>query len=272
MTSGPPSALSDEQLAEDAMGYVPISAPSAREDAGEMILTSSPLPHRFYSTVSRIRWAGKDVPATVRSVRAHFAARGTSEFNWWLSPSTTPADLRERLIDLGAVPEPQGERATAMVLDRPPVGSVPDGVRVEAVQTLEQFRQLQQILLDIDDTTPRERADALLADLPGRWAGYRSLARHGFIAFVDGEPVSAGQIAMLDSRRALLTGGATRSWARGRGCYRALVIERWRLMSALGMQSMVVQASDMSTPVLTALGFRATATLSVLADRASRGD
>jgi hypothetical protein len=43
-------------------------------------------------------------------------------------------------------------------------------------------------------------------------------------------------------------------------------------MSALGMQSMVVQASDMSTPVLTALGFRATATLSVLADRASRGD
>lgn len=251
------------------MAYVPISAPSRREDRGKIVLTSSPLPQRFLSTVSRIRWADRDVPAAVRAVRMHFAVQGAQEFTWWLSPSTTPADLQERLIGLGAVPEPRGNRATAMVLDRPPVGNLPASIRVEAVQTLEQFRLLQQILFDIDDSTPRARAEAMLADLDGRWESYRSSGKHGFLAYVDGVAASAGQLAMLDSRRALLTGGATRPWARGRGCYSALVIERWRLMSELGMRSMVVQASDMSAPLLKALGFRSTATLRILADRAA---
>jgi hypothetical protein len=38
-------------------------------------------------------------------------------------------------------------------------------------------------------------------------------------------------------------------------------------MSERGMQAMVVQASEMSAPLLAALGFKATTTLSVLADR-----
>jgi hypothetical protein len=270
MSTADPSSLRDAQLAEDAMAYAPVSAPSVREHHADMVLTSSPLPQRFFSTVARIRWAGRDVAQAVHAVRAHFAARGAQEFTWWLSPSTTPANLRERLIELGAVPDPGGERATAMVLDHPPLGDVPDGVRVEAVETLEQFGLLQRILLDIDDTTPRERADALLADLAERWDRYRSGGRRGFLAFVDGRAASAGQIAILDDRRALLTGGATRPWARGRGCYRALVLERWRLMSARGTRALVVQASDMSAPLLAALGFEATATLRVLADRSAR--
>jgi hypothetical protein len=267
MTSATAALLSDEQLAEDAMGYAPISRPSSREARDDMILTASPLPQRFFSTVAQIRWADRDVPDAIRWVRAHFAARGTKEFTWWISPSTTPVDLRQRLIDHGAVPDPGGERATAMVLDREPLGCVPHGVQVEPVDTLDRFRQLQEILFEIDETTPRERAEAMLADLPARWDRYRSSGRRGFLAYVDGVAASAGQLAVLDGRRALLTGGATRPWARGRGCYRALVLERWRLMRALGTRAMVVQASDMSAPVLSGLGFRTTATLSVLADR-----
>ena len=193
------------------MSYVPVSAPLVREEQEDLVLTSSPLPHRFFSTVARIRWVDRDIPVKVRSVRAHFAARGTNEFTWWLGPSTTPEGLRERLIDLGAVPDPDGERATAMVLDHDPLGGVPHGVRVEAVETLEQFQLLQEILLEIDETTPRERASALLADLEGRWARYRSDGRQGFLAFVDGVAASAGQVGTLDDRRALLTGGATRT-------------------------------------------------------------
>jgi hypothetical protein len=269
MTTADRSSLRDEQLAEDAMAYVPVSAPSWREEHEDMVLTSSPLPQRFLSSVARIRWQGRDVAGMVRRVRAHFAARGTREFNWWLSPSTTPADLGQRLLELGAVPDPAGARATAMVLDRAPSGGVPQGVRVEAVETFERFRLLQQILLGIDETTPRERADAMLADLAGRWERYGPSGRRGFLAFVDGVAASAGQLAVLDERRALLAGGATRPWARGRGCYRALVLERWRLMSERGTRAMLVQASDMSAPVLAALGFRATAALSVLADRST---
>jgi hypothetical protein len=271
VTSSCLSFLADELLAEDAMGYVPVSAPWVRDEQEDMVLTSSPLPHRFFSTVARIRWVDKDIPLTVRSVRAHFAARGTNEFTWWLGPSTTPGDLREQLINLGAVPDPDGERATAMVLDHDPLGGVPHGVRVEMVETLEQFRLLQEILLEIDENTPQGRAFALLANLEGRWARFRSDRRFGFLAFVDDVAASAGQIGMLDDRRALLTGGATRPWARGRGCYRALVLERWRSLKARGTQAMVVQASDMSAPLLAAVGFRKTATLSILTDRAQCG-
>ena len=267
MTTADLSSLPDEQLAEDAMSYVPVIAPAVREHREDMVLTSSPLPQRFQSSVARIRWADRDVAEAVRFVRAYFAARGVPEFTWWLSPSTTPPDLGQRLVDLGAVPDPDAARTTAMVLDRPPLGDVPAGIRVEPIETLEQFRLMQQILFDIDDTTPRERADALLADLAGRWERYRASGRRGFLAFVGDVAASAGQIALLDDRRALLTGGATRPWARGRGCYRALVLERWRLMGERGVRALVVQASGMSAPLLAALGFRATATLSVLADR-----
>lgn len=253
------------------MAYVPVSPPARRDFRPDMILTASPLPQRFFSTAARIRCMDGDVAATVRSVRAHFAAHGAREFTWWLSPSTTPGDLKQRLLDLGAVPDPAGDRATAMVLDRAPAGGLPEGVRVAPIESLEDFRRMQQILFDIDDTTPPERADALLADMAGRWERFRSSGRVGFLAYVDGVAASAGQLARLDDRRALLTGGATRRWARGRGCYRALVIERWRHLAERGNRALVVQASDMSAPVLSTLGFRAVATLCVLADRSGLG-
>jgi len=201
---------------------------------------------------------------------AHFAGRGAKEFTWWLSPSTTPGDLGQRLLESGATPDAEAAQTTAMVLDRLPTGSASKGVQVQAVESLEQFRTLQTILFDIDDTTPPERSETMLADLPARWERYRASGRVGFLAFVDGVAASAGQIAMLDERRALLTGGATRPWARGRGCYRTLVIERWRHMHERGTRALVVQASQMSTPVLSSLGFKTAARVSVFADRSMR--
>ena len=263
------SSLSAAELAEDAMGYVPIIPPSTREVRDDMVLTASPLPDRMVSTVSRIRWDGGDIAERVAEVRAHFAERGTAEFCWWLGPSTTPPGLREALLELGAVPELWGERATAMVLDHPPVGERPSGVEVVAVDDLDRYRTLVEILFELDDDTPAEQRDAVLAGLPERWERYRT-TRVGFLAYVDGVAASAGQVSMLDARRGLLTGGATRPWARGRGCYRALVVERWKLMSERGAEAFVVQASDMSAPLLAALGFRTTATLTVLADRSAQ--
>ena len=271
MESNGASQWSTELLAEDAMGYVSVLPPTIRDVREDMILTASPLPDRMLSTVARIRWGDGDVRARVAEVRDFFASAGAEEFCWWLGPSTTPGDLRAQLLALGAVPEETGEFAAAMVLDRDPDGDMPSGVEVRMVETLDDYGRMMEILMEIDESTPPEKRAALLAGLDERWARYQVAGRAGFLATVDGVPAASGQLGILDGRRALLAGGATRPWARSRGCYRALVLARWRLMRERGIEAFVVQASDMSAPILTGMGFRTTATLSVLVDR-SRHD
>lgn len=248
------------------MGYVPVHPPSERVIGPDCILTWSPLPDHWFSTVSRIRWDAAEHATRIGEVRAHFAGAGVRAFTWWLGPSSPPG-LADALRAGGAVPEPDGDRATAMVLDREPIGSMPDGVTVERVRTFEQFRTMQEILFELDDDTPKDHAAALLAGLEDRWVRFEGSPRVGFVASVDGVPASAGQVARLDDRRCLLTGGATRPWARHRGCYTALVLARWATMRALGNEAFVVQASAMSAPALAKLGFRPTAELTILLDR-----
>jgi hypothetical protein len=123
-------------------------------------------------------------------------------------------------------------------------------------------------IFEIDEDTPASKREERLAGLEERWAVFNApRSRSGFVAYVDDVPASAGQLAYLSATCALLTGGATRPWARGRGCYRALVEARWDLVSPEGIRAFVVQASDMSMPILAGLGFRTTAALHVLVDR-----
>jgi predicted GNAT superfamily acetyltransferase len=66
----------------------------------------------------------------------------------------------------------------------------------------------------------------------------------------------------------VLSGGATRPEARGRGAYRALVRARWDEAVRRGHPQLVAQASKMSRPVLERVGFRPVGTVTLFADRA----
>ena len=66
----------------------------------------------------------------------------------------------------------------------------------------------------------------------------------------------------------VLSGGATRPEARGRGAYRALVRARWDEAVRRGHPQLVAQASAMSRPVLQRAGFRTVGTVTLFADRA----
>jgi predicted GNAT superfamily acetyltransferase len=80
-------------------------------------------------------------------------------------------------------------------------------------------------------------------------------------------PVAEGGIAATTAGPLVLSGGATRPEARGRGAYRALVRARWDEAVRRGHPTLVAQASSMSRPVLQRAGFRQVGTVTLFADR-----
>jgi len=64
-----------------------------------------------------------------------------------------------------------------------------------------------------------------------------------------------------------LMGGAVLAEARGRGVYRALVRARWEHAAARGTPLLIVQAGEMSRPVLERLGFERHGDIHLYVDR-----
>jgi GNAT superfamily N-acetyltransferase len=90
------------------------------------------------------------------------------------------------------------------------------------------------------------------------WGSSEPVVDHSSIrhtaAFVDTELVGYGRSVDLDGGVALM-GGAVLEDARGRGVYRALVRARWEHAVARGTPLLVVQAGELSAPILSGLGF-----------------
>ncbi len=111
---------------------------------------------------------------------------------------------------------------------------------------------------------PPEAAEDILA------RASEGFARSGtdgatYVALVDGQP-AARATASFTEHGALLFGGATLEWARGRGAYRALVRARWDDAVARGTPVLVTHAGAMSRPILTRLGFREVSQIHILLD------
>jgi GNAT superfamily N-acetyltransferase len=76
-----------------------------------------------------------------------------------------------------------------------------------------------------------------------------------FVALVDGEVVGSAGAGYTDAG-VYLMGGNVAEHARGRGVYRALVRARWDEAVRRGTPALVVQAGQMSGPILRGIGFR----------------
>ena len=83
---------------------------------------------------------------------------------------------------------------------------------------------------------------------------------------MDGEPAGFAR-AVFTPAAAILMGGSTLPWARGRGVYTSLVHARWRDTVERGVPRIVVSAGPMSAPILERLGFEPIGTVRLLRDR-----
>jgi GNAT superfamily N-acetyltransferase len=230
--------------------------------------------HRgFVSTPRDVGVRGPDLDALIARQRDVFAARDEA-VEWKTRAHDEPADLCERLVTAGFVPEEPETVVIALVddlVDEEQVATPqPDGVVIREVDAPEDMRRIA----DMEGQVWREDHAWLGDELVGMMAAVPRLT-HVFVAEAaqrgdagdtspgaqQGDVVSAGWVTFAPgSQFAGLWGGSTLAPWRGRGIYRALVAARARLARDHGVRYLQVDASDDSRPILERLGFVAITT------------
>jgi hypothetical protein len=137
---------------------------------------------------------------------------------------------------------------------------------VRLVETFEQFAAGREIQWEAFATPAERRARNRVRLQEDFDESQRLGVPVGFLASLDGRP-AATALAIPSERGVLLIGGATATWARGRGLYRALVRARWDYAVARGTPALVTHAvPNTSYPILRRLGFREICTIRRLED------
>ena len=257
--------LDPRVVVEDAQAYVVGRGSIDIEDLGDVVLRHMPFsPHYWYGAAVRPRFSDADGDQRINDVRGWFRDRGRQEFIWMVGESATPADLVDRLIASGANLDEEDPIALGMILDHEPPPGPPD-IDIRRVATFDDFRESAQITMA---DVPAEAWAATEANLPTAWHEARDNEDiYTFLAFIDGRPVANGQIVWLTNGLPYLGGAATLSEYRGRGAFRALVRARWDEAIARGVPTLLVQAGQMSEPILRSLGFESTGRITILHDR-----
>ncbi len=242
------------ELVEDLMAYIPLPPSGSRHWSAEACFNFQPGRIQAFANVSALRATIGTLADVSRSAADYFATRGRDDFVWFIGPRSTPDGTVAALTSLGA--RVLGDCA-AMMLDHEPPRM--DEVEVRPVASPEQLLTYRRIGIAAEagaDPTPEQLAE-LTSTNDVAWGDYASYAgrRRNFLAYLAGEPVSAAGLLLTEHGVAVMSGGATLPWARGRGLYRALVHARWSVARQMNAGPLAVQASTMSSPVLARAGF-----------------
>jgi hypothetical protein len=213
------------------------------------------------NVVQRLRLQPDEVAATVAEVRALFTARDRLRITWEVGDSATPADLAERLMALGMVPDEPESLAVGMVLGRP-LDSTPGDVVVRPVLTLDEFSTADRIFRQGFGGPSEEDP----AELEKKFARHKAVSvSERYLAWINGEPVAAGDALYLPAG-VVMCGGVTLPEARGKGAYRALIAARWEEGRRRGTKTLITQAGAMSRPILRRLGFEEVVSVRIFLD------
>lgn len=192
-----------------------------------------------------------NVQAAIDAQIAYFEELGF-DFEWKLYDYDPPTDLKERLSRRGFE---IGEDEAILFFDlknlpeqlRSPVQA--DVRRLEPDEPLDDVLTIQNEVWKIDHSSIVRRLK-------------RTQEEHNelisiFVAYVDGEPATAGWIEYYPGKPlAGLWGGSTRADFRGKGLYKALLAKRAQEALQRGVAYLTVDASPMSRPILERIGFQ----------------
>ncbi|MFJ6632791.1 GNAT family N-acetyltransferase [Streptomyces sp. NPDC091376] len=248
-------ALYDEQMRRDA----PADGPASRVECVDGVVRQTAGADGW----NGVLWSGLDTTTADAAIAAqvrHFAPLGC-EFEWKLYGHDRPADLAERLLAAGFVPEPD---ETLMVA---PTDAFADGRRdgPELPPGVEFHRVTDAAGVDLVARVHEEAFGTDSSRLRAQLLAQLAAGPDGLVAVVAmaGEvPVSSCRLELPPGRRdfAGLWGGGTVPRWRGRGLYRASVARRARVAAERGYRYLQVDAMPTSRPILERLGFTALST------------
>lgn len=190
---------------------------------------------------------------TIRAEVAYFKKLGVIEhLEWKLFDYDQPADLKDRLVAHGFVPEDPDAVLILDLAEIPPELMQPvthDVRRIDDPARLDDVRAITQAVWGgEDDGWIIDALASTLRDKPEELSIY--------VAYVDGIPASYGRIDFHENNAfAGLWGGSTLPEYRQRGLYTALVAVRAQEAIRRGVRYLTIDASPMSRAVLEKYGF-----------------
>ncbi|WP_237706553.1 GNAT family N-acetyltransferase [Kribbella flavida] len=194
---------------------------------------------------------GPELDALIARQRDYFAAKGQA-VEWKTRGHDLPADLPQRLLAAGFVPEEQETvliAESAITASRLSGRELVDGVTIRRTTVQADFERIAAM----ESTVWGEDWSWLAGDLAGRQASGQADI---YVAEADGRVVSAAwAVHQAGTDFTGLWGGSTLTEWRGRGIYKALVAIRAARAAERGHRYLQVDASDDSSPILQRLGF-----------------
>jgi GNAT superfamily N-acetyltransferase len=245
------------EVAENANTYTPLGPHDERIADDRFVLWMGRGDEPGWNVAQRFRLDENEVESVREEIHGILRARGRTGCTWEVGSSATPADLVERLLDLGLVDDEPTAVAVGMVLTEPPAQPAA-GVEVRRAETPEEHLAAARIA-----------AVAFGMPEPTGVRPENDPNNVVYLAYVDGRPVARASAA-FGPHAVSLFGGSTLPEARGHGAYRALVAARWEDAVARGTPALVTQASPMSRPILARLGFREVCEIRILLDAFDR--
>jgi hypothetical protein len=259
------------ELAEYPNSFVAFAPGSERIETDRFTLCLWPRG----ATVQRQRFAADELDAVIDEVRALLRERGRTRTQWEIGSEAIPAGLAEALEARGFVRDDE-PWALAMALTEPPAELEPArGLRVAQVITAVDFvtaRAVQDVGFgatpeQVEAARERHLEEFRLVDEFRAGRAWAEMPKLLHAVWADDRIVCAGTCERTRLGVALF-GGATLPEFRGRGGYRALIAERWRVAvnDSPDRPALVTQAGEMSRPILAALGFVAVGRVEMLVD------
>jgi hypothetical protein len=170
---------------------------------------------------------------------------------WKLYGYDRPDDLAQRLVAAGLEPQDEEAVVVAELCELELDALLPVGVEVRVAGDAEALAVWVEVNESVFGQSYGDVGRLLLRALE-----HESPRDIGVIAYAGGEPVSVGRVEFNErSEFASLWGGGTLAEWRGRGIYRATVLERARLAHERGYRFLQVDALPTSRPILERLGF-----------------
>jgi len=235
----------DDNLAQHA-SHLHRHAPGMRVLAGDDVLVcDSGLADDTFNIVAAARFATAPddrIAATLTSLRA--AGR---PFTWWIGPSSTPADLSERLVALGL---PVGEREVAMWS---PTSRRPVSHEVHVATTPAELSGFARVVAA--NWSPPSPTVVDFFTRTARWSlAAESQARY-IIGYDDKTPVAAAEL-FYGAGVAGFYSVCTLESHRRRGYASALVSFALGLAASDGYELAILQAASGGFSTYEQLGFR----------------
>jgi GNAT superfamily N-acetyltransferase len=209
-----------------------------------------------FAVVSAPRVGDGEVPQLLADVRALLGS--DKHVEWYIGPSARPPGIADELRRLG-IREPLDRAGLVHVLatDAAPEAA-PAEIETRESETYEEYVATAELRFEAfaRPAEERDRDRRHFREFYESMRRTRGVGAVSFVAMLD-DRLAGTATALLSPRGVFLIGGATATWARGRGVYRALVRARWDYAVERGTPALAVHADPAtSSPILRRLGFR----------------